>query len=199
MLATTARASIHQLLAPFTRLAASLVSHDSPWDRVPMRVPEHAFGPGSRHPFGEYFDGESRVRVDSIDAIVTWLQTCEYVSDAELFHEPDVWQHPAAFEGRRRGDCEDFALWTWRKLAELGIEAEFCVGRVRCDERADVVRQHAWVVYRLGGDEFLFEPAARDRSQMVRPLAEVMDAYVPHFAVNHRLDTIAFAGCAHDA
>jgi hypothetical protein len=34
---------------------------------------------------------------------------------------------------------------------------------------------------------------------MIRPLADVMDEYVPHFAVNHRFDTNAFAGCASDS
>jgi hypothetical protein len=115
-----------------------------------------------------------------------------------LFNDPDRWQHPAAFEKLRRGDCEDFALWAWRKLAEVGIDAEFCVGRVVCD-RTDLDRQHAWVVYHLDGMAFLFEPAARGRSRMIRPLADAMHAYVPHFAVDHRFDTYAFVGCATDA
>jgi hypothetical protein len=164
-----------------------------------MRVPERAFGPGSRQPFAAYFEGGSEVQVRSIEDIVAFLQTCEYVSDSELFHEPDFWQHPSAFEKLRRGDCEDFALWAWRKLAELGIDAEFCVGRVICDDQPEIDRQHAWVVYRVNGTEFLFEPAARTRSRMIRPLAAAMPAYVPHFAVNHRFETSAFAGCALDS
>ena len=52
-----------------------------------MRVPASAFGPGSQQPFADYFEGESCVRVQSIDDIVAWLQTCEYVTDIELFHE----------------------------------------------------------------------------------------------------------------
>ena len=42
------------------------------------------------------------------------------------------------------------------------------------------------------------EPAAPDSQQMIRPLAEVRHSYVPHFAVDHRLDTCAFAGCVLD-
>lgn len=164
-----------------------------------MRVPAGAFGPGSRQPFAEYFEGESSVRVGSIDDIVGWLQTCEYVTDVALFQERDFWQHPRTFERLKRGDCEDFALWAWRKLAELGIEAELCVGRVICDDRPEVDRQHAWVVYSVNGTAFLFEPAARTSSRMIRPLADAMDEYVPHFAVNHRFDTNAFVGCASDS
>jgi len=162
-----------------------------------MRVPVSVFGPGSRQPFAEYFRGHTGVQVRSIDDIVAFLQTCQYVSDEELFHAPDVWQHPADFEQRRRGDCEDFALWAWRKLAELGIDAELYVGRVLGSDRPELDRQHAWLVYSVGGTEFLFEPAARTRSKMICPLADAMGAYVPHFAANHRFDTSVFAGCAY--
>jgi hypothetical protein len=181
------------------RLAARLGGRESPWERVPMRVPVRAFGLGSRQPFTEYFQGESCVQVRSIDEIVAFLQTCEYVTDLEQFHELDFWQHPGAFEKLRRGDCEDFALWAWRKLAELGIDAEFCVGRVLCDDQPEIDRQHAWVIYRVNGTAFLFEPAARMPSRMIRPLADAMAEYVPYFAVNDRFDTSAFVGCVSDS
>ena len=199
MAAISPEGSLRRLLSPFIRLVARLVRRESVWERVTMRVPAGAFGPGSHEPFAAYFEGESCVRVGSIDDIVAWLQTCEYVSDLELFHERDVWQHPGIFETLRRGDCEDFALWAWRKLAELGIDAEFCVGRVICDDHPAIDRQHAWVVYRVDGTAFLFEPAARTQARMIRPLAEAMGEYVPHFAVNHRFDTNAFVGCASDS
>ena len=198
MPATSSVASVNWLLSPFLRLAARLAGRESPWERVPMRVPARAFGPGSR-PFAEYFEGDTCVRVQSVDDMVAWLNTCEYVTDMELFHEQDVWQHPGAFEHVRRGDCEDFALWAWRKLAEIGVEAEFVVGRVRGREEPEVDRQHAWVIYRIDDVEFLFEPAERTRSRMIRPLSDAMHEYVPHFAVNHRFDTSAFVGCAIDS
>ena len=198
MPALSAGSSLRRILSPFLRLGARMVRGESAWDRVMMPVPVSAFGPGSHQPFVAYFEGTSGVAVQSIDDIVAWLQTCEYVSDLELFHERDRWQHPATFETLRRGDCEDFALWAWRKLAEVGIDAEFYVGRVICDEQPDIDRQHAWVVYRLDGTAFLLEPAARTRSNMIRPLADAMHEYVPHFAVNHQFDTNAFAGCASD-
>ena len=164
-----------------------------------MRVPKTAFGPGSRQDFALYFEGESSVPVHSIDDIVVWLLECEYVSDTDLFDKGDYWQHPIVFEQLRRGDCEDFALWTWRKLVEIGVEAEFHVGRVICDAEPDIDRQHAWVVYRVDRTDFLFEPAARERSQMIRPLVEAMDRYIPYFAVDRRFTTSAFAGCVLDS
>ena len=171
-----------------------LGASDSPWERMAMDVPPTAFGPGSRWQFPHYFEGESGVLVTSIDDIIEWLATCEYVSDIEQFHEGDVWQEPCAFEQRQRGDCEDFALWAWRKLTEIGVDAEFYVGRVISSAGA-APRQHAWIVYRVAREEILFEPAARDRHRMIQPLSAVRDAYVPHFAVDRRFVTSAFAGC----
>ena len=191
--------ALRRLVAPVLRLAARLVGRESAWDRLAIRVPATVFGPGSMQPFAEYFRGPSSVPVQSIDDIVAWLQTCEYVADLELFHERDVWQHPASFEKLRRGDCEDFALWAWRKRGEIGIDGEFIVGRVVSDDSTAIDRQHAWVVYRVDGTEFLFEPAARNPSRIRRRLADAMDEYVPHFAVNHRFDTDTFVGCAADS
>jgi hypothetical protein len=197
-MSVTSGGPLGQLLSPLVRLAARLMGRESAWDRLTIRVPAGAFGPGSERPFAQYFEGESAVGVASIDDIVIWLQSCEYVSDVDLFQKRDFWQHPRAFESLRRGDCEDFALWAWRKLAELGIDADFCVGRVITADRPGD-HQHAWVVFHLDGAAFLFEPAAGTPSRMIRPLPEAMEAYVPHFAVNHRFETSAFAGCLLDS
>src|SRR5688572_9635425 len=105
----SAGGSLRRLLSPLMHFAARLAGRESAWERVTMRVPTSAFGPGSQQPFAEYFEGQSSVRVESIDDIVAWLQTCEYATDLELFHERDFWQHPGIFETLRRGDCEDFA------------------------------------------------------------------------------------------
>src|SRR6266550_8315390 len=197
--AHSVRRLLWRFLSPLIRLAEPFRIPDSPWERVRMQVPAGAFGPGSRCPFARYFEGESSVRIGSIDEILDWLRDCEYMTDRDLFNERDLWQHPATFERLRRGDCEDFALWAWRKLAEIGIDAEFCVGRVICDDRPEIDRQHAWVVYRVNGTAFLFEPAASTPSRMIRPLADAMGEYVPYFAVNHRFETNAFVGCASDS
>ena len=163
-----------------------------------MPVPPAAFGPGSSRAFADYLVGPSTVRVSSIDDMIEWLQTCSYVTDVDQFNERDRWQHPALFEQVQRGDCEDFALWAWRKLAEIGVAAELYVGRVACGPAA-VARQHAWVVYRVDDIDYLFEPAEQGRQRMIRPLAEAFDEYVPHFAVDHRLRTSAFLGCVLDS
>jgi hypothetical protein len=45
------------------------------------------------------------------------------VSDQELLGKLDYWQPPEDFEKRKKGDCEDFALWTWRQLLDMGYGA----------------------------------------------------------------------------
>jgi hypothetical protein len=196
---TLSRFLTQKLLSWFFRLTGRFWPLDEPWQRVAFRVPVAAFGPGSRRQFGHYLEGESRVRIQSIDELVEWLLNCQYVTDRSLFNEIDLWQHPSSFEELRRGDCEDFALWAWRKLAELGIDAEFFVGRVLSIDEPDVDRQHAWVVFRVDDIPFLFEPAARSRDLMIRELADAMHDYVPHFAVDGRLRTFAFGGYVADS
>jgi hypothetical protein len=188
------RSYLHGLLLRLLSWLVRLAGRSkSPWKRLSLPVPMGAFGPGSQREFAQYFEGESGVRVESIDGIVEWLLSCQYMTDAVQFDERDLWQHPIAFEQLRCGDCEDFALWAWRKLADLGIDAEFYVGRVVRENEPGVDRQHAWVVYRVDGVPFLFEPAA-SRQRMIRRLDEAMGGYVPHFAVDGRLRTFAFTG-----
>jgi hypothetical protein len=90
-----------------------------------MRVPPSVFGPGSRHSFAEYLEGESSVRVQSVDDIGRGCRPASTSPTWSSFTSGTSGSIQAAFERRRRGDCEDFALWAWRKLAEVGVDAEF--------------------------------------------------------------------------
>src|SRR5690348_9858416 len=104
---------------------------------------------------------------------------CEYVRDP--VHERDYWQHPKTFEQLRKGDCEDHALWAWRKLTELGLPAEFYVGRWRTGKEAQP-GFHAWVVFQDGGIQYLLEATGSSRETIVRRLDDVRGDYFPHFA-----------------
>jgi len=189
------------------RLADWTVPLPHPWERIRDGAPHSAFGPGSVRPLGWYFEGESAVTVASVDALCEWLLACEYVPDPELFRAGDVWQHPSDFERCRQGDCEDHALWAWRKLTELGVESEFCVGRYRptttCGDEWSAERGHAWVMMRGIGGDYLMETVARTREAMVRPLEDVRDAYAPHFSAWYseggRLRVAAYGGYLHFA
>ncbi len=150
------------------------------------------YGAGARLEFAEYLRGDSKVSVGSLAEIQSWLLGCAYQSDEALFAESDFWQHPVTFERLRAGDCEDFALWAWRKLVELGYDVDFVVG-YRLDEGA-LRDRHAWLMLRMEDVEHVFEPAMRTREGMIRPLSEVRDQYIPEFGADRTGKRLAFIG-----
>ena len=162
------------------------------WERVGVAPRLNLYGSGARLDFPKYLSGSSTVPVSSIDDIQDWLLECRYEHDETLFAEPDFWQHPVTFEHLRAGDCEDFALWAWRKLVELGIDADviagYCVKNGRLDGR------HVWVVFRQNDQELLFDPVFRDKADMIRPLGEVRDRYVPEVGADRSGRRFGFSG-----
>ncbi len=90
----------------------------------------------------EYRHARSHVTCRTLEDVVSWLIGCEYVSDRDQFGVSDVWMHPADFELTRRGDCDDHALWAYSRLAQLGYQVRYVVGR------APDGSGHAWVALR---------------------------------------------------
>jgi hypothetical protein len=176
------------------RVRVALFPPRDPWTRLDVRPPVHAFGPGARQDFAWYFQGESEVSVSQLEEMVAWLGTCEYTADHETYQVSDFWQHPRTFELMRRGDCEDFALWAWRKLVELGYDAHFVVGYAVVD--ADAGRRHAWVVFRRNDVDYVMEPCQRNVEYVVRPLDHVRHAYFPEYGVDSRGQRFTYAGYA---
>jgi hypothetical protein len=163
-----------------------------PWRRLNLEPPLRAYGPGAVVEFHEYLRRESRISVDTPEQAAEWLLTCRYASDQELLDEADAWLHPSTLELVRCGDCEDFALWGWRKLVELGMDADFVVG-MRTDHERRPVR-HAWVTYRHDGAEWMFEAVERSLARMFQPLDEVRELYVPQVGVARDASRHAYAG-----
>lgn len=181
-----------RLLLPMMRLSRRVRRSRDWWERMPHDVPPCVFGPGSLRPWTYYFEGGSDVAVTSADDVAAWLLACTYATDAQQFGRTDHWQHPRQLERRRTGDCEDLSLWAWRKLAELGHEAELHCGWWMSPERG--AEAHAWVVYRDGGETVLMECTARSDAEMRRPLPEVRAQYMPRVAVDHRFQGYLFGG-----
>ena len=94
-------------------------------------------------------------RVDDLETLRNWLRGCRYVSDQDQFGEEDFWMPPEEFERLRTGDCEDFALWTWRQLMEMGLNARFVAGRA-----GRYGNGHAWVTFADERKHYLVEPLA---------------------------------------
>ncbi|HEU4753112.1 MAG TPA: hypothetical protein VFU47_08385 [Armatimonadota bacterium] len=157
-----------------------------------VEVDLHAGWFGSPHDFQHYLEGKSAVETGSVAELRAWLLGCEYVRDRELFQEPDYWQHPLTFEQLRRGDCEDHALWAWRKLAELALPASFCVGRWNWNPEEPAF--HAWVVFEDRYDKWILEGTHRDPALMQRRFAEAKAEYAPHFSAGHFGEVRAYGG-----
>jgi hypothetical protein len=165
---------------------------DDPWKPTSYRPVRALFG--SKHDFSWYFEGVSNVEVTNAEDVFAWLLECEYMSDEELFHESDFWQHPTTFETTRSGDCEDHALWAWRKLTELGLKADFYVGNIRSKDGSLQGGEHAWVVFDRDGERFILEAAVKTREKMVRRLSDVREHYVPTASVGARFQTTSYCG-----
>jgi hypothetical protein len=191
------RRTLAYLARPVLRFLLRRLPMPDPWERLSTRISYVAIAVGSRRDFAWYFEGESSVTVRSLEDIQRWLRRCGYASDMHLFQESDFWQHPRTFEHLRRGDCEDFSLWAWRKLVELGYDADLVVGRVRPKGEADPAgpwEQHAWIVFRQGGETYVYEPVDRNKSRAVQPLTAVRDQYIPEFGVGPDRRSFAFGG-----
>jgi hypothetical protein len=53
----------------------------------------------------------------------------------------------------RKGDCDDFAFWTWRQFMNLGFDSRVVFGRL-----GRYGSGHAWVQYSQDGKCFIIEP-----------------------------------------
>ncbi len=151
-----------------------------------MLVPFRRFGTGSQNDFRWYFERESQVQTATVAEVCGWLQQCRYVSDQEQFNARDHWLHPVEFEVNRQGDCEDHALWAWRKLVELGLPAEFVVGQAKwADDHA--TEAHAWVTFVQDGRDYLLEATAK--TNLLHPLESTASRYQPWYSIDQDFQT----------
>jgi hypothetical protein len=104
-------------------------------------------------PMGSFLNLPLKVVCGDMDEIRAFLRTCRYISDQDQFGVRDHWMSPQQFEQARRGDCEDFALWTCRQLLALGYSARFVVGSA--GRYGD---GHAWVSFCAQNRIFILEP-----------------------------------------
>lgn len=102
-------------------------------------------------PMSRYVSGSLSNSFESIDELNRFLGTCKYVPDIEQFGRPDWWLPPEEFERMKKGDCEDYSLYAWRQLSNMGYSARFVVGRTR-------EGGHAWVNLEKDGKQYLVEP-----------------------------------------
>lgn len=188
----TAPSRLYDSFVRSARRVALATTRPDPWRRYPFAVPLRAYGAGASHPFSWYFNGRLSTPVQSLDEATSWLLDCRYRRDLETRSVRDHWQHPVQFEQAREGDCEDFSLWAWRVLVELGHDAEFVAGwSVQpCGTRLG----HAWVQVRQGDSTLLIDPVVRDRCRMVQPLDYAAAAYLPQVSVDRAMQRYVYGG-----
>src|SRR5437667_5121075 len=80
-------------------------------------------------PMGRYVSQPLVTQCKTIEDVRKFLTICQAVSDEDLFGKKDYWQPPEHFEQLRKGDCDDFALWTWRQFLGMGYDARVVFGR----------------------------------------------------------------------
>lgn len=110
----------------------------------------------STFPIGRYVTQPLTIKCNSFEDLRRFLKRCRGVSDKEQFGKDDYWMPPEDFEKSLKGDCDDFAMYAWRQLLEMGYRARFVAGSV-----GDSLQRHAWVSFEKDGKHFLLEPQAR--------------------------------------
>jgi len=171
---------------PLAKLTWDYVGDDDPWHSIEIRNPEICWDYGKD--FQSFLIGKSRYDVDGIYDICKWLRQCDYVRDIQLFGVVDHWQHPSVFEENRKGDCEDHALWAWRKILNLGAEAEFMIGSFRGEV-------HAWVTFDWNNSLTVFECTEKaSAGQMLRRSDEAKSDYIPYFSIDGNMVRRLYAG-----
>jgi hypothetical protein len=107
------------------------------------------------------------------------------VSDQAQFGQEDYWQPPEQFEETRKGDCEDFALWSWRQLLQMNYPSRLVIGTA--GRYGD---GHAWVTFEKDGKAFLLE-ALRWPMGLTMPRLSTL-RYHPKFSVAWNGNTISY-------
>jgi glycosyltransferase involved in cell wall biosynthesis len=135
-------------------------------------------------PIGSYLSQKLSNNFNDINELRNFLCTCRYNSDEEQFGKEDYWLFPEEFEKCKKGDCEDFALYTWRQLIEMGIKSRFVVGKA-----GRYGSGHAWVTMEKDGKSFLCEPLACAFKKLPRLS---MIRYVPEISVEFNEGKISY-------
>lgn len=167
-----------------------------PWARVATPIDWPSLMQAAPADWRGYLSGASTAKISGLEELCTWLAACRYVPDRERGDGRDRWMHPLEFEASRTGDCEDYALWAWRKLIELGFAAEFVVGLFE-PTGCEFAVNHAWVHVHDGSRLRLLESTAAERERMLLPLDAARAAYLPAASIDHRLESHAFANFFH--
>lgn len=181
------------LLEELNRLSLPPAGH---WHKKAAQVPRYKFGQGAVKEFSWFFEGKCKVKVKTVRDICKWLVKCKYMSDMDIFMEEDFWQHPVTFEHLKKGDCEDHALWAWRRLTEIKVKAEFVSGQWLERVNGELVEQgHAWINFEDPKDRrwYVLESTEKSLKHMVVSFDDAEKLYFPRFSIDGELNTYRYS------
>lgn len=107
------------------------------------------------YPMERYVTKPLVYQCSTVKEIREFLRNCKYVSDKEQFNKEEFWLPPDEFEKLKKGDCDEFALWTWRQFIGMGYKTRFVIGRTR-----KLGNGHAWVTVEKDGKNYIVESQA---------------------------------------
>jgi hypothetical protein len=113
----------------------------------------------------------------NIKELKSFLVECEYIEDSKQYGLEDYWMEPRHFEYKKKGDCEDFALYTWKQLLRMGYEARFVVGTV------GKKKGHAWCTVIVDRKKYIVDPVLAKHS--IIPIFVLKD-YRPIVSVGYK-------------
>ncbi len=124
----------------------------------------------------------SAVEINFLEDMAVFLTSCQYVPDPELHGSADRWQTAEQFEALKKGDCEEFSLWSWKKLLVLGYDARLTLGRFKGGG-------HVWVTLFIEGAAHIYE-GTQGLGYSVEPTTTSVQRaqdYEPHCSIDARL------------
>jgi hypothetical protein len=188
------RSLLRKVARPVLLRLVRVIPVEDAWEKSEQYISSKQFGSGCVREWPWFFEGQSSVQVKSVEDICRWLSECRYAHDKAVFNEKDFWQHPVTFETTRTGDCEDHALWGWRKLVELGYAAEFVRG-CYFDGRDLHRTAHAAVIFTQNGRRYFMDAVAKEgRTRMVMPISAARTLFCPECSVDSFFKTHRYAG-----
>ena len=107
------------------------------------------------YPMGRYVTKPLVHQCATIKEVREFLQDCKYISDKKQFNKEEFWLPSDEFEKGKKGDCDEFALWTWRQFISMGYKARFVIGQTGKSGKG-----HAWVTIEKDGKNYIVEPQA---------------------------------------
>ena len=157
------------------------------YDALGRKAPRVSFLRGVRPtlPMGRYVSQPLAVQCETIQDICKFLRGCRAQSDQDLFNKREYFQPPEEFERLKKGDCDDFALWTWRQFIALGYDARVVFGKA-----GRFGQGHAWVEFFQDNKCYLVEPQLGALGEAMPRLSTLR--YAPQFSASWDGKTLAY-------